>query len=96
MFTSQQAMVMVKTGKVVGYLSLLFSIGFALGKLNNKSLNSIKEKDKQGATHRQYANRLVEFFDEDLGEAINEYCEYLEMGFNPSDAFDIAKAKANL
>lgn len=89
-------MVTVKSGKTVGYLAVLFSIGFVLGKLNNKSLNSIKEKDKQGPTHHQYANRLVEFFDEDLSEAINEYCEYLEMGFNPSDAFDIAKAKAKL
>jgi hypothetical protein len=86
----------VKTGKVVGYLSLLFSIGFALGKINSKSYNSIKEKNKQGATNQQYANRLIEFFDEDLSYAISEYCEYLEMGFNPSDAFDIAKAKAKL
>jgi len=89
-------MVTVKTGKSVGYLAILFSIGFVLGKLNNKSLDSIKEKNKQGPTHRQYANRLIEFFDEDLNEAVGEYCEYLEMGFNPSDAFEIAKAKAKM
>jgi len=96
MYTLSQVMAIMKTGKSAGYLVILFSIGFVLGKLNNKSLNSIKEKNKQGPTHRQYANRLTEFFDEDLNEAVSEYCEYLEMGFNPSDAFEIAKAKAKM
>lgn len=96
MFILHQAMAIVKTGKTVGYLAVLFSIGFVLGKLNSKSINSVKQKDQKGPTHGQYANRLVEFFDEDLDEAMKEYCEYLEMGFNPSDAFEIAKAKAKI
>jgi hypothetical protein len=41
-------------------------------------------------------NRLTEFFDDDLDEAKKEYFEYIDMGFNPSDAFDITKAKARL
>lgn len=54
------------------------------------------ESKQLGATSKQYANRLVEFFDEDLDEAVLEYCQYLEMGFNPSDAFEIAKARSIL
>lgn len=96
MFILHQATAIVKSGKTVGCLAVLFSIGFVLGKINSKSFYSIKQKDKQGPTYQQYANRLVEFFDEDLSEAINEYCEYLDMGFNPSDAFEIAKAKAKI
>lgn len=86
----------MKNGKSFNRVMILFVVGFAIGKINSRSLNSIKAKDSQGPSTQQYANRLVEFFDKDLDLAVTEYCEYLEMGFNPSDAFDIAKAKANL
>lgn len=86
----------MKNGKSFNRVMILFVVGFAIGKINSRSLNSIKVKDFEGPSIQQYSNRLVEFFDKDLDLAINEYCEYLEMGFNPCDAFDIAKAKAKM
>jgi len=89
-------MVTVKSGKTVGYLAVLFSIGFVLGKLNNRSIDSIKKLNQTAPNTQQYLNRLIEFFDTDLPDAQKEYFEYLEMGFNPSDAFEILKAKARI
>lgn len=86
----------VKTGRALAAIAALFSIGFAIGKINKNKMSSMVESKQLGATSKQYANRLVEFFDEDLDEAVLEYCQYLEMGFNPSDAFEIAKARSIL
>jgi len=86
----------VKTGRVLAAIATLFSVGFAIGKINKNKMSCMVESKQLGATSKQYANRLVEFFYEDLDEAVSEYCQYLDMGFNPSDAFEIAKARSIL
>ena len=96
MFLFQQQMVMAMNGKTLNTIIVMFAIGFAIGKANSRSINSIKDLNKSGPTNSQYLNRLTEFFDDDLDEAKKEYFEYIDMGFNPSDAFDITKAKARL
>lgn len=42
---------------------------------------------------RQYKNRLNEFCINDVDQAKNEFEEFLGMGFNPSDAFDMTIIK---
>lgn len=86
----------MKTGKSLAVIATLFSIGYAIGKINSNNIKYQVAQKSNKVTHQQYANRLVEFFDEDLQSAVAEYCEYIEMGFNPSDAFEIAKTKAYL
>ena len=83
-------------GKTVATILAMSILGFAIGKANSKSIHSIKKLNKVGPTNQQYFNRLTEFFYDDLPSAQAEYLDYVDMGFNPSDAFDIAKAKASL
>lgn len=96
MFTWRQAMVTVKIGKQIAVIATLFSLGYAIGKVNKSKMICEVAQNSHKPTQQQYANRLIEFFDEDLKDAIQEYSEYIEMGFNPPDAFEIAKAKSYL
>lgn len=41
----------------------------------------------------QYKNRLDEFCINDVDQAKNEFEEFISMGFNPSDAFDMTIIK---
>lgn len=96
MYISHLMMVIVKTGRSAAIIVSLFSIGYALGKINKSRMSLHTSKTTNAPTKQQYENRLVEFFDTNLESAVTEYCEYIEMGFNPSDAFEIAKARAHL
>lgn len=77
-------------------LGSLFTIAFMLGKVNSKKFMDKKISNVNQVNVEQYLNRLSEFFIEDIYEAKNDFLELLDMGFNPSDCFEITIAKNSL
>lgn len=79
----------MKSGKIlfvsiVGTATIVFSFIYKKNKL---------QKIKSKPTVDQYRNRLEEFCLFDIEEAKCEFESFLEIGFNPRDAFDLTIIK---
>jgi hypothetical protein len=83
-------------GKSKLVISSLFILGFIAGKINQKKFIDNKNIKSQTINTQQYLNRLSEFFIDDLSNAKEDFFELLDMGFNPSDCFEITIAKSSL
>lgn len=96
-YTRHQPTVMIIMGnRTKLILGSLFTIAFILGKVNSKKFIDKKISNVNQVNVEQYLNRLSEFFIEDIYEAKNDFLELLDMGFNPSDCFEITIAKNSL
>ena len=70
---------------IVTFISTALLVSFIL--LKRKSFN---DQDQPKADFIQYGNRLIEFFEKEKISAANEKFNcYLDMGINPSEAFDM-------
>lgn len=75
-------MMMKKSGRILILLGLISSAYFMA--------NHKKQKNKhKKITATQYKNRLEEFCLQDLIQAQGEFDDFINMGFNPSDAFEL-------
>jgi len=92
----QQTMMVIMSNRTKLILGSLFTIAFILGKVNSKKFIDKKISNINQVNVEQYLNRLNEFFIEDIYEAKNDFLELLDMGFNPSDCFEITIAKNSL
>jgi len=80
---------MMKNGKFI----LLTATAVIL--LAAKKLKANKnEVEVSAPSFLQYKNRLNEFRINDLENANTEYKEFIEMGLNPRDAFELTVARA--
>lgn len=70
---------------IVAFIATGLLVSFILSK--RKSFN---DRDQPKADFIQYGNRLIEFFEKEKISAANEKFNcYLDMGINPSEAFNM-------
>lgn len=74
---------MKKSGKILFLFGLLSSTYFAMHSCKKQKVKHNK------TTTSQYKNRLEEFCLQDLSQAQDEFDSFINMGFNPSDAFEL-------
>lgn len=78
----QKAIPVTKSGKIILGISLgIVFLGFLAKNKPKKTVNK--------PTSRQYKNRLEEFCLNDIDQAKDEFEDFLNLGFNPSDAFEL-------
>ena len=79
-----------------GKKEIVLITAFAVGYFYSAYKANLEKKNRQFSnkpTVNQYKNRLEEFCLDDLSQAHIEYQEFLDMGFTPTDSFELTIVK---
>jgi hypothetical protein len=77
----------MKSGRIAVIVFPLSLLALAILSIKNKKVKNTKP------TVSQYENRLGEFCLFDTEQAKDEFYSFLDLGFNPSDAFELTIVK---